>query len=252
MPRIFLQAVVCFFTVAAVARAQQTHVTPGRVGMVMVANTSDGFALAADGVSTNADGTLSTVQKLLPAGKNGAVLFAGAVSIQDPVGRPVREEVNVARIAAAWLDAHRDATIQAADTEINAAVSQAVTKFFSTRNPGAESGGYRFAIVFAGFAESKPIVSVTRYFIPVAKGKAPRTAHASYFPKAGDAWILGGSRQSWKLTGSSMQDKLSSFDAILKTAEEHSGKTARARTAVTPPNRFATITVKDGFATVNR
>src|SRR5258708_1790140 len=100
MPRILFQDVVCF-AIAAAALAQ-THVTPGRVGMVMIANAGDGFALAADGASTNADGTLSTVQKLLPAGKNGAVLFAGAVSIQDPVGRPVREEVNVVPMASRW------------------------------------------------------------------------------------------------------------------------------------------------------
>jgi len=245
-----LKAVVCF--VFAAAALAQTHVTPGRVGMVMIANAGDGFALAADGASTNADGTLSTVQKLLPASKNGAVLFAGAVSIQDPVGRPVREEVNVARIATAWLDSHRDTTLQTAETEINAAVSQAVTKFFSTRKPGAEAGGYRFAIVFAGYADGKPAVSVTRYFIPVSKGKAPRAVHVSYKAKAGDAWILGGSRPSWKLKGSSTQDLLSSFDAILKTAEEHSSKTARGPSAVTPPNRFATVTVTEGFVVVNR
>src|SRR5258708_6244069 len=250
MPRILLQAVVCF--AIATAALAQTHVTPGRVGMVMVANTSDGFAFAADGASTNADGTLSTVQKLLPAGKNGAVLFAGAVSIQDPVGRPVREEVNIARIASAWLDSHRDATIETAETEINAAVSQALTKFFSTRKPGAEAGGYGFAIVFAGYVDGKPVVSVTRYFIPVSKGKPPRTVHVSYKAKAGDAWILGGSRQNWKVTGYSMQDKLGSFDAILKTAEEDSGKTRNTRTPVTAPNRLAIVTVKDGFAIVNR
>src|SRR5258708_39426203 len=119
MPRILFQDVVCF--AIATAALAQTHVTPGRVGMVMVANTSDGFALAADSASTNADGTLSTVPKLLPAGKNGAVLFAGAVSIQDPVGRPVREEVNVARVATAWLDSHRDAALQTAEPELDAA-----------------------------------------------------------------------------------------------------------------------------------
>ncbi len=250
MPRIVLQAVVCF--VVATAALAQTHVTPGRVGMVMVGKASDGFALATDSASTNADGTLSNAQKLLPAGKNGVVLFAGAVSIQDPVGRPVREEVNVARIASAWLDSHRDTTIQSAETEINAAVSQAVTKFFSTRDPGAESGRYKFAIVFAGYADGKPVVSITRYVIPAAKSKAPRAVHASYQAKAGDAWILGGSRQNWKVTGSSIQELLGSFDSILKTAEEHSSKTARGPLAVIPPNRFATITLKEGFAVVNR
>ncbi len=219
MPRIVLQAVVCF--VVATAALAQTHVTPGRVGMVMVGKASDGFALATDSASTNADGTLSNAQKLLPAGKNGVVLFAGAVSIQDPVGRPVREEVSVARIASAWLDSHRDTTIQSAETEINAAVC-------------------------------KPVVSITRYFIPAAKGKAPRAVHASYQAKAGDAWILGGSRQNWKVTGSSIQELLGSFDSILKTAEEHSSKTARGPLAVIPPNRFATITLKEGFAVVNR
>src|SRR5258708_34422864 len=109
MSRILLQAVVCFASVSAALA--QTQVTPGRVGMVMVGNASDGLALAADGASINADGTLSTVPKLLQAGKNGAVLFAGAVSIQDPVGRAVREEVNIARIASVWLDAHRDTTL---------------------------------------------------------------------------------------------------------------------------------------------
>src|SRR5258708_27326100 len=198
MPRILFQDVVCF--AIATAALAKTDVTPGRVGMVMVANTSDGFAFAADGASINADGTLSTVPKLLQAGKNGAVLFAGAVSIQDPVGRAVREEVNIARIASVWLDAHRDTTLQSAETEINSAISQALTRFYATRNPGADRERYTFALVAAGYADGKPVVSVTRFFIPAAKGKAPRTIHVSYHAKADATWIIVGSKPNRQKT----------------------------------------------------
>src|SRR5258708_23667110 len=83
MPRIVLQAVVRF--VVATAALAQTHVTPGRVGTVMVGKASDGFALATDSASPNPDGTLCNAQKLLPAGKNAGLLCARPRSIQVPV-----------------------------------------------------------------------------------------------------------------------------------------------------------------------
>src|SRR5258708_19536737 len=74
MPRIVLQAVVCF--VVATAALAQTHVTPGRVGMVMVGKASDGFALATDSASTHPHATLSNAHNLLPATKYARALLS--------------------------------------------------------------------------------------------------------------------------------------------------------------------------------
>ena len=99
------------------------HVFPGHTGLVLITTTHEGFAVAVDGAQSNADGTSSEVQKLFPVGKYGAIAFAGNVSIQDPVDRPVREEVNISRIAKTWLDSHPDAALEMANSEINTALT---------------------------------------------------------------------------------------------------------------------------------
>src|SRR5438045_7442347 len=108
----FMFPIILLSSLALVAQTNNLHVTPGKIGMVLVAASSDGVAVATDGAQFNADGTSSEVQKLFQVGKQGAILLAGNVSIQDPVDRPVREEVNVARIAKGWLDSHADATME--------------------------------------------------------------------------------------------------------------------------------------------
>jgi len=159
------------------------HVLPARVGLVLIGATQEGFALAADGSSLNADGRVSQEQKLFQAGKNGVVAISGSVSIQDPVGKRVRDEVNIAASTGAWLAAHPEADIQTVDREVNAAVSAAVNKFLSTRDPGAERGVFKFAIAAAGLVEGKPTVMVTRYFLPSVKGKALRAERTLRPPK---------------------------------------------------------------------
>lgn len=269
-----LLVLLSYLLVPARESAPAPHVVPAKVGLVMIGATPEGFALATDGSSLNADGRVSLEQKLFQAGKQGALALAGSVSIQDPIGRRVREEVNIARIAGAWLAAHPDVDVQAADREVNAAVAAGVNKFLSTRDPGAAKGAFKFAIVVAGFIEGKPTVVTTKYFFPAVKGKAARTERTVALAKAGDLWIFGSSSVPLELlTGKSNaleklkadpavskfrsgldasradQDYLALFDRILKAAESEPGKKLDGKRAiVAPPNRFATITLKDGFA----
>ena len=249
------------------------RVFPGTVGLVLLASAQDGFAVATDGASANADGTLSQAQKLFPVGKNGAIAFAGTVSIQDPVDRPVREELNVTRIASVWLDAHPDASVDAAGQEINALVSQAATKYFSSRAPGAALGRFKFALIFAGFAGGKPVLNATRYYMPLAKGKPMRAETFSMDAKPGTMWIFGQANveqelingkssalKSFKTETSikkfhsapsrelAAQDYVNIFDTVLRASESPEGKKLVAgKPAVALPNKLATITSKDGF-----
>src|SRR5947207_819731 len=126
----------CFLTWLALVgqTGDMVNVFPGLTGWVLIITTHEGSALASNGVHSNADGTSSEVQKLFPVGKYGAIALAGNVSIQDPVDRPVREEVNISRLAKTWLDSHPDAGLEMANTEINSLVAQTLAKFFSTRN----------------------------------------------------------------------------------------------------------------------
>lgn len=249
------------------------RVFPSSSGLILISSTHDGIAVAADGASSNADGTVSQAQKLFPIGKAGAVAVAGIVSIQDPVSRPVREEVNVSRITAAWLDTHPDATLDIAIREINAAVAEAATKYFSTRAPGADMGRYKFALIFAGLSEGKPVINATRYSMPLAKGKAMRAEPITGEIKTGQLWVFGQSRvEQALLTNSStslakfraeasikklhssrpadltLQDYVNAFDTVLRATESAEGKKMIVgKVAVAPPNKFAIIG-KDGFA----
>ncbi|MGZ7073972.1 MAG: hypothetical protein ACXVKL_16145, partial [Candidatus Angelobacter sp.] len=61
------KAVLIFLTcLVATAResAPAPHVVPAKVGLVLIAATRQGFALAADGSSLNADGRVSQEQRL--------------------------------------------------------------------------------------------------------------------------------------------------------------------------------------------
>lgn len=266
---------ICFVCVLATAgeRLPAPHVVPAKVGMVLIGATRQGFALATDGSSLNADGRVSQEQRLFQAGKNGAILIAGNVSTQDPIGRKVREEVNIGRIASRWLAEHPDSDLQTADRELNATVASAMNKFLSNRNVGTNGGKFQFGILAAGFADGKPTLIATRYFMPMAKGKAMRTERASAVARPGEIWIYSQSGVPLiLLTGKSNtleqfrsdpavekfrspqnsdfgeQDDLSLFDRILKASESDQGKKLDGKRAiVAPPNRFATITLKDGF-----
>jgi hypothetical protein len=265
------------FFICLLATARETppapHVVPAKVGLVLIGGAQQGLVLAADGASLNADGRVSQEQRLFQAGKQGAIALAGSVSIQDPIGRRVREEVNIARIAGAWLAAYPDVDTQTADREVNAAVAVAVNKFFFTRDPSAQRGVFKFGIVAAGFVSGTPTVISTRYFLPSAKGKALRTERTSAPCKAGDLWIFGSSSVPLELlTGKSNtmaalkadpavkkfrtspnaslveQDYLTLFYHLVRATESDQGKKLDGKRAVVaPPNRFATITMNDGF-----
>src|SRR5689334_2658376 len=129
------------------------HVVPAKVGLAMIGATQDGFALAADSSSLNADGRVSQEQKLFQVGKLGALAFTGTVSIQDPIGKRVRGEINIARIAGAWLAAHSDVDLQTANRDLNTTFAAELNKFLSTRDPGAERGAFKFGVIIAGFSE---------------------------------------------------------------------------------------------------
>ena len=262
------------FTSAREREHKKVNVVIGHGGLVLITCTHDGFALAADGSSFNADGTVSIAEKLLPVGKQGALAFGGTVAIQDPVGKAFREEVNVSRIAAAWLQAHPDVALDAAGREINSVVNAAVTKFFFTRDPGSDAAKYKFSIILAGFVNDKPVITETRYFIPTAKGNAPRTSRVAGNINPGAVVVAGSPKvEAELLRGSSSalpdfkkdpaiarlrasrpenlssQEFIAVFETILRAAESEEGKRFDGTGAVVaPPHKFATITAKEGFA----
>jgi hypothetical protein len=258
---------------ATAAESPAPHVVPAKVGLVLIAATRQGFALATDGSSLNADGRVSQEQRLFQAGKQGAIMIAGSVSIQDPIGKRVREEVNVGRIASRWLAAHPDADLQTAEPEVNAAVAAAVNKFLAARSFGAESGAFKFAIIAAGSVDDKLTLIATRYFMPGPKGKAMRAERTSSVAQSGEIWIFSRSSVPLELlngksntleqfrgdatikkfrsspnSGLAEQDYLTLFDRILKASESDQGKKLDGKRAIVAlPNRFASVTSKDGF-----
>lgn len=270
---------ICLLSLLASAsqREEREHkkikVVIGHGGLVLIARTNEGFALAADGSSFNADGTVSLADKLLAAGKRGALLLAGTVAIQDPVGRPVRQEVNVSRVAAAWLQSHPEVEIDAASRELNALVAGTVEKFYATRDPGADANKYQFEMIFAGFTGTQPVITRTRYFIPRVKGGKPRaeTVAATLAPGAllasgpvkAKNELLGGKSAALKTFKSeaavakfraasgnlSLQDFIGLFDVVLRAAESEEGKKLESTGAIVAPvNVFATVTPGEGFA----
>ena len=273
MHKTLLIVFVCVLATAG-ERFPAPHVVPARVGMVLIGATPQGFALATDGSSLNADGRVSQEHRLFQAGKHGAILIAGSVSTQDPVGGRVREEVNVGRIASQWLAAHPDSDFQTADRELNAVVTSAMNKFLFTRNAGKQSGAFRFGILAVGFVSGKPTLIFTRYFMPRATGKAMRIERTSAVAQPGEIWIYSQSSVPLRLlTGKSNtleqfrsdqaiekfrssqssdlaeQDYLALFDRILQASESDQGKELDGnRAIVAPPNRFATVTLEGGFS----
>ena len=270
---VFFLAWITSLSTPARETAPAARVFPSSTGLILISSMHDGIAVAADGASSNADGTVSQAQKLFPVGKAGAVAIAGTVSIQDPVTRPVREEVNVSRITAAWLDAHPDATLDGAAKEITAAIADATTKYFSTRAPGADMGRYKFALIFMGSSEGKPVIHATRHYMPLGKGKPMRTESVTGEAKTGQLWVFGQSRVAQALLSNSsaslpkfraeasirklhssrpadltLQDYVNAFDTVLRATESTEGKKMIVgKVAVAPPNKLATIS-KDGFA----
>jgi hypothetical protein len=259
------------------ALGQTVRIISGRGGLVMVARAGEDFVVASDSAVLNADGTLSTVQKILPVGKNGALLLAGMVSLQDPVSKPVREEVNISRIAASWLAAHPEADIHTAREQINSQVVAALAKFFSVRHPGAEANQYKFTLIYAGFVDEKPVCNATRYYLPAARGKNPRAEDLFATLESGEARIFSGSvavremlngkshglsefkadpaMQKLHRTGTQglqAEDYLRIFSTTLGAAESAEGeKLDSGRAIISAPNKFATITRKNGFAWSN-
>ncbi|HSM85694.1 MAG TPA: hypothetical protein VLT16_06060 [Candidatus Limnocylindrales bacterium] len=249
------------------------HVYSSRTGLTLIGFGRNGVALAADGAQYNADGTLSEVQKIFPIGKTGAVALAGSVSVQDPLGRAVREEFNAARISELWLKAHPDASVDSAGRDLTAVVSKAADAFFSKRNPGKQAGHYKFSLLFIGWAENKPVLSGTRYFMPSAAGKPMRAETLPASPQPGEVWVFGLTRVEQELVSGkssslkkfkqepmleklrssggnefSAQDYLQVFQTVLQAAESAEGKKFDpGPSLIGPPNRFATIT-SDGFA----
>lgn len=244
----------------------------GHGGLVLLAATQEGFALATDGSSFNADGTTSLAEKLLAVGKHGAVAFAGTVAIQDPVGRAVRQEVNVSRLAAAWLKAHPEADIDMAGRELNAHLENALTKFYATRDPEGDAGKYKFSIIFAGFVNHQPSIQGTRYFIPKAKGGKPHTEKIAATGQPGELLAFGPAKvKDELLSGKSdalktfkdeapvkkfraapggfvLQDYIDLFNVILRASESPEGaKFDGTGATVAKPNSFAVVTQQGGF-----
>ncbi|HEV7522732.1 MAG TPA: hypothetical protein VGP89_16635 [Candidatus Angelobacter sp.] len=273
MYRTLLISLVCLLATARES-SPTPHVVPAKVGLVLIGATPQGFALAADGSSLNADGRVSQEQRLFQAGKNGAIVIAGSVSVQDPVTKRVREEVNIGRVTGQWLATHPDPDLQTADREINVAVAAAMNKFLTTRSLGAESGAFKFAIITAGSVDGKPTLIATRYFMPGTQRKAMRAEHTSSVAQPGEIWIYSRSSvplellagksktleqfrgdaavrkfRSSQTSGLAEQDYLTLFDRILKASESDQGKKLDGKRAVVaPPNRFATVTSKNGFS----
>jgi hypothetical protein len=263
-------------TLLAPAReaAHPPTVIPGRDGLALIAIANDGFALAADGSSNNADGTVSEARKIFPVGRHGAIVLVGKVSIQDPLDRPFREEVNIVRIAETWLNAHPNAEIDTASNEINRLVETALNKFFATRDPGLDGGKYRFGVVAAGYLAGKPTLAETRYSIPIRKGQLAGTARGFRGMFPGSLMIFGNAKVEAELVAgksdtlkefkaepsikrfhssrpsdASVQEYADFFDTILRAAESDEGKRlVGGQSIVAPPNRIATVTTKGGFA----
>ncbi len=271
--RKFILPAILLVSLSLAGQTNKPNIIPGRVGLVLIAASNDGFAVATDGAQFNADGTPSEAQKLFQVGKQGAILLAGNVAIQDPVDRPVREEVNVARIAKGWLDSHPDATLETANSEINNMVLQSLTKFFSTRRPGKQAGQSLFEVIGVSVAGGKFAMAGRSYFIPLAQGKPPRTEKTSGGFKAGEfqgygngavvAELLGGKSAVFKEfkadpvikkyrsargEGLSAEDFIGVFRVVLMAAESEEGKKfSHGTSIISSPNRLAIISSKDGF-----
>jgi hypothetical protein len=268
-------ALACVTALFAQPRPQSKRLKQfgGNTGLVLIASARDGWAVATDGAQVNADGTISRAEKLFPVGKNGAVAIAGSVSIQDPVGRPVREELDVPGIVTTWTNSHPDASLEAGVREITETVSRESNRFFSARAPGKAGGSFKFALIFVGYSDQRPVIAGTRYFAPIAKGKPPRVEAITASADPGSIFVFGpGAVAAELLTGkspalknfqssepiqtyrsSSLQSLAANqFSQVLLTviqATESRQDKARSRgIAVSPPNKAAIVSQAQGFA----
>lgn len=245
----------------------------GNTGLILIASAKDGLAVATDGAQRNADGTTSRADKLFPIGKDGAVAIAGSVSIQDPVVRPVREELDIPEIVRTWTDSHPDAAMDAGIREITALVTSESNRFFRARDPGKNAAKFRFALIFAGYLNQKPAIMGTRYFAPAAQGKPPRVEPITVSADPGSIVVFGpGSVATQLINGNSSSLKKFKFSAAIEnyrssspeslTAEQFSvvlstileatqsleGKALSGSSTVAPPDKRAIIRPDRGFS----
>jgi hypothetical protein len=264
----------CVTPVSGQAHPEAPHLRPfgGDTGLVVIGSVRDGWAIATDGAQVNADGTVSRAEKLFPIGKTGAVAIAGSVSIQDPVARPVREELDLVGIVKGWTDSHPDASLDDAIREITKLVSQKSSHFLSARNPGKQAGKYIFALIFAGYANEKPVLQGTWYFEPAAKGKPQKTEPINAAADPGTIFVFGPSAVAMELlTGKSPALKKFKFSeaiknykssspqsltaeqlsavlsSIIEATESRDGKALSHGGVVAPPNKAAVISKAQGF-----
>lgn len=270
---------IIIFLAFATTLLAQSHSHPrqlrqfgGDTGLVLIASARDGWAIVTDSAQVNADGTVSRAEKLFPIGKKGAVAIAGNVSIQDPVGRPVREELDLVGMVKGWIDSHPERSLDNAVHEITDLVSRKSDQFFSARDQGKQAGTFKFALIFAGYANERAVITGTRYFAPTAKGKPPKEESINAAADPGSIFVFGpGSVATQLLTGRStalrnfqsaeaIRNYRSSppgfftaeqlgqvLSTILDATESAQGKSS-AGTAVAPPNKTAIISKAQGFS----
>jgi hypothetical protein len=258
----------CVTALLAQPHSQSRHLKQfgGNTGLVLIASARDGWAIATDGAQLNADGTTSRADKLFPIGRVGAVAIAGSVSIQDPVGRPVREELDVAGIVRTWIASHPDASLDSGIREITGQVSREAIRFFSARGPGKHAGEYRFTLIFAGYTNQKPVIIGSKYFAPIAKGRPPKIEPIAvsatpgtilvFGPGAVAAEVFDGNSASLKKFKSSdaianykssspqsltAQQLSTVLGTILDATESAQGKAFSRNSKVAAPNKIITV-----------
>ena len=116
-------------------------------------------------------------------------------------------------------------------------------------------------------------MNATRYYVPLARGKAMRAEPLTGAIKTGQLWVFGQSRVEQSLLSNAspslakfrseasirklhashpaditLQDYVNAFDTVLRATESTEGKKMIVgKVAVAPPNKLAVIS-KDGFA----
>ncbi len=274
LKRILLLIFSCTLLAQPHPSASPDHLFPSRNGLALLYLAQDGFALAADGAQRNADGTLSQAQRIFQLGKTGAVVFAGKSSVQDPVGRKVREEFNPERITAVWLESHPDASIEQSTEQLGNLITTAANHYFPSRMSPRDAGQYRFAVVFVGYSDGKPFFRGTRYFLPSTAGKPMRAQTVPAALQLGELWGFGLLKAEQELRSGhgpylktykeeppvktfrsadrasvSATDAVHYFRSVLEATESAEGKKLDpAPGLIGSPNRFATITQENGFS----
>jgi hypothetical protein len=194
--RKFIFVFACITTVFAQRTQKQAplNFVPSRTGLVLIGIGSDGVALATDSAQVNADDTTSQADRIFPIGKEGAVLIAGTTSIQDPLKRRVREELNISTIVAKWVGSHPETSLETADRALNDEISKAATEFFLSRAQALRSNRYEFEIISVGMSEGNPRLIQKHYTLPPTKARHVSDG-TSAWPKPGEMCLafVGGS-----------------------------------------------------------